>query len=304
MTFLQVLQKWGEYSSDVQFILQRSALDPANKPATNGPMSPPAQRSGKILPGGQKSQSVEPPAVWKPPPNPYAPTASGPNGGVIKSSAAARLSPDSGRGSDKTGSDSSYHENNTNGGAVPRTSSSQMNGGGIPRSASASQMPGGQNNSDYGFSKQQSMPALRPPAYRPPPGPSGGANRNSSPADPPPYREPPPPESRYGSTTAAASSSRSGLPTSVRPPHYSPPPTHRTPHLSRHPSRTSLAQQHHYQQQQQIPQGRGYLGQPQSQPHGLPYRQPPSQQQMQQPLHYKTNTFHVRNCDMTSHEIS
>ena len=91
----------------------------------------------------------------------------------------------------------------------------------------------------YGFTKQQSMPALRPPAYRqPPPGPA----RNSSPAEPPPYREPPPPGS-------------------VRPPHYSPPPTHRSTHLSRHPSRSSLGGS----------RGNNSGGFPQH--HGLPYRQ-------------------------------
>ncbi len=312
-----MLQKWGEYSGDVQFILQRSALDPGNKPppsqtGNNAPLSPQPQRTGKFLSQnpGQKAQSAEPPAVWKPPPNPYASAQSGPNG-PIKSAAAARLSPDSGRGSDKTGSDSSYHENSngvvrpshTTNGSVPPQGASLM-----PRSASASQMPYNQqhatsnpgSSSDYGFSKQQSMPALRPPAYRPPPGPAAGSvtqNRNSSPADPPPYRDPPPPESRYGTTTA---SGRGGQQThTVRPPHYSPPPTHRTPHLSRHPSRTSLVQQQfhqQHQQQQQLQQqyqlgGRpgGYGGQPQ--PHGLPYRQPPTQQQMQQPQqhHYKSN---------------
>ena len=119
------------------------------------------------------------------------------------------------------------------------------NGYNIPKSSSASQMPssGGlqqqEQTATYGFTKQQSMPALRPPAYRqPPPGPA----RNSSPAEPPPYREPPPPGS-------------------VRPPHYSPPPTHRSTHLSRHPSRSSLGGS----------RGNNSGGFPQH--HGLPYRQ-------------------------------
>jgi len=108
-------------------------------------------------------------------------------------------------------------------------------------------------------------------AYRPPPGPASGG-RNSSPAEPPPYREPPPPELRY---RGPSPSDRGGQhpPTSVRPPHYSPPPTHRTPHLSRHPSRGSL-----------VGGPRGY---PQ---HGLPYRQqqtqPYSNYQSYQPTDY------------------
>jgi len=81
----QVLHKWGEYSQDVQFILQRSSLDGGNR--GSGPLSPPLQRS-KFGPttgaanGPQqqqqqpaqntKARSVEPPppAVWKPPPFP------------------------------------------------------------------------------------------------------------------------------------------------------------------------------------------------------------------------------------------
>ena len=131
----------------------------------------------------------------------------------------------------------------------------------IPKSSSASQMPTStaatnwsETNGVYGFTKQQSMPALRPPAYRPPPPGPSGPGRNSSPAEPPPYREPPPPgsaENRF----RGQSPTRSGQ-YPVRPPHYSPPPTHRTPHLGRHPSRGSL------------------VGAPRNyQQHGLPYRQ-------------------------------
>jgi len=49
MIYFQVLQKWGEYSQDVQFILQRSALDAGSRP---GPLSPTPQRS-KFM-GGQQ----------------------------------------------------------------------------------------------------------------------------------------------------------------------------------------------------------------------------------------------------------
>ena len=118
----------------------------------------------------------------------------------------------------------------------------------------------------YGFAKQHSMPALRPPpAYRPPPGPSAQqSGRNSSPAEPPPYREPPPAET---SVRYRGPSPQNGP---VRPPHYSPPPTHRTPHLSRHPSRGSLIG---------APRGaQASSNYPQHQQHGLPFRQQPSTQ--------------------------
>ena len=94
--FFQVLNKWGEYSQDVQFILQRSALDGTknNAATTTGSamvsggqlMSPQLQRPnfggvpgpppasgtqpGQVRNTGviTKAQSAEPPAVWKPPP--------------------------------------------------------------------------------------------------------------------------------------------------------------------------------------------------------------------------------------------
>ena len=98
-------------------------------------------------------------------------------------------------------------------------------------------------------------------------------NRNSSPADPPPYRDPPPPPGvRFRPPMPSSPTNMPGArlqnnqhpsyrphqyqghqpsPTSVggngqyvtqtvRPPHYSPPPTHRVAHLSRHPSKSSL----------------------------------------------------------------
>lgn len=321
---LKVLQKWGEYSQDVQFILQRSALD--GKAQSAAPLSPPAQRTGKFLgPAGaqplqqqqqqqqqvRKAKSAEPPAVWKPPPpnhNPAATTGGGNPSrgpGYPDASAAARLSPDSGRGSDKTGSDTSngYNENGqartkpatSQPSQQPQQQQPQMVNGlppMIPRSASASQMPwssqpqqpgyhtggmglpppsaAGGYDAAYGFTKQTSLPTLRPPAYRPPP----HVGRNPSPADPPPYREPPQPGmvgNRYGGRQPGGpvpSSPTGGQRYPVRPPHYSPPPTHRTPHLSRHPSKSSLMQGHGGQQ-------RGGPYPPQN--HGLPYRQ---QQQM------------------------
>ena len=141
----------------------------------------------------------------------------------------------------------------------------------IPKSSSASNMPTSDPNAAaYGFAKQQSMPALRPPpAYRPPPGPATAVGRNSSPAEPPPYREPPPPETvRYRGSSPSQP---------VRPPHYSPPPTHRTPHLSRHPSRGSL-----------VGASRGY---PQHQQHGLPYRHQQSNQSYQ---NYHVSRFFIK----------
>ena len=138
IVLLQVLQKWGEYAQDVQFILQRSALDKANPSA---PLSPPTSRSK--FPGGPggvpptKAASAEPPAVWKPPP----PAASYPGTAVGNAAGAknggARLSPDSGRGSDRTGSDSSnsYPDHHSR-------LASHVNGfhNNIPKSSSASQV--------------------------------------------------------------------------------------------------------------------------------------------------------------------
>ena len=88
-----MLNKWGEYSQDVQFILQRSALDgmknnvsaPTMLPGQQlmspqlqrsnfggvpGPPVPSISQSGPIRGSGvmTKAQSAEPPAVWKPPP--------------------------------------------------------------------------------------------------------------------------------------------------------------------------------------------------------------------------------------------
>ena len=50
MLYAQVLAKWGEYSNDVQFILQRSPLDPATKP----PASPSPGKETKAGPGGRR----------------------------------------------------------------------------------------------------------------------------------------------------------------------------------------------------------------------------------------------------------
>ena len=282
-SLFQVLNKWGEYSQDVQFILQRSALDGAKNPAApsgavkSGPMSPQMQRnypagirppavSGGGLLAKAPAGIVEPPAVWKPPPPGYPPPQPR-KGGFNNNPTAegARLSPDSGRGSDKTGSDTSNSytdnkdnmKNNNSKAKIPQTSHPypMMNGGSgsynynnnVHRSVSASHMlwrlpppgasglppPPHDSESPYGFTKQTSMPVLQkqhPPAYKPPPNPV--PTSSSSPADPPPYREPPPaPGIRYRTPSSPK--------TTVRPPHYSPPPTHKT-HLSRHPSKSSL----------------------------------------------------------------
>lgn len=339
---LKVLNKWGEYSQEVQFILQRSSLDGMKNPGMlqpglhhpghqfkqPGPMlspqmsranlgppahpyaaatasgirpphhsaGPPGAMGGLLAKAPAASHPTttmgEPPAVWKPPPPGYPPPPQGHGGHTRKggpyhpasgSAAAAasnnnhnevgaRLSPDSGRGSDKTGSDTSnsYTENNkdsssslknNNGSSSSKkqqvVTASQNGGynGNVHRSQSTSQMGwgrlggGGQQTeeSPYGFSKQTSVPVLKgggalpPPAYKPPPNPASSIS-SASPADqPPPYREPPPPPGG-GRMLRQASSPSSGLPqpqSTVRPPHYSPPPTHKT-HLSRHPSRTSL----------------------------------------------------------------
>ncbi|XP_071743270.1 uncharacterized protein RASSF8 isoform X2 [Lepeophtheirus salmonis] len=216
---LKVLQKRGEYMSEVQFILKRSALDNSTKPpassapsnSSSHPLSPRLHRARYSSSAGLANHSKSLPpfeAVWKPPP-PGIPIGSKP----IDNN---RLSPDSGRGSDKTGSDTS------NG-----YSDKEMGGGVSGYRRYALGHPSQQPLPDYGFTN----PKTYPPAYRPPPPPHP---RNASPSDPPPYRAPPPPGVRF----------RPPKPTSptavVRPPHYSPPPVHRTPHLSRHPSKSSL----------------------------------------------------------------
>lgn len=217
---LKVLQKWGEYAADVQFILQRSALDSMSSLGSKSGQLPVASFSptANRKPMTKDHQPQQPAAVWKPPPptNP-------------------RLSPDSGRGSDRTvGSDTSYSdkEQQSRGGRVssqghpysgynPNGATSQMNG---------YRYPSGPPPTTNGY----------PPAYRPPPQP---VPRNSSPAAsssasefPPPYRNPPPPPRYRNGTNYPVAPGSGGV---VRPPHYSPPPTHRNA-LSRHPSRSSL----------------------------------------------------------------
>ena len=140
--------------------------------------------------------------------------------------------------------------------------------------------PPNSSQQSHASSSQQMMPppAYRPPPgpHNQAPMPQGSgtfSNRNSSPADPPPYRDPPPPPGvRFRPPMPSSPTNMPGArlqnqqqgpyrpnhyqahqsaPTSiggnshyvaqpVRPPHYSPPPTHRVAHLSRHPSKTSL----------------------------------------------------------------
>ena len=128
----------------------------------------------------------------------------------------------------------------------------------MPKSASTGGLTHHQQQhgmSGFGPSQQQPY-RYHPPAYRgpPPPGPAQVQQTrpaNPSPATsgefPPPYRNPPPPPS---SMAASSSYNRFAVPNTnygmmqpsypVRPPHYSPPPTQRSTHLSRHPSRSSL----------------------------------------------------------------
>ena len=119
----QVLAKWGEYSNDVQFILQRSPLDPVSKSPSSP--SPGQETKGPGYPGMKKSPTFPgtlPPsnqaAIWKSPPGVVSskPVVSASSGRLSELASAtrhlspevsARLSPDSGRGSDPTGSDTS-----------------------------------------------------------------------------------------------------------------------------------------------------------------------------------------------------
>ena len=193
---MQVLQNWGEYGHDVQFILQRSALEQSKKDNNPQPKQP----------------QQMPAAVWKPPP-----------------SANSRLSPDSGRGSDRTiGSNDSNNDTNTN-------KKTTMSASAILPSQQQQQRPRQQQQHQFHSQSNFFPPAYRqPPPFRPPYGSSNG----SSPADhPPPYRNPPP-----APRGSAVPSGKGGNPMQpqqqlVRP-HYSPPPTRS--HLSRHPSRSSL----------------------------------------------------------------
>lgn len=243
---LKVLAKWGEYSNDVQFILQRSPLDnKSSAPSSQhgkaakgdvkhqpGTGQPPASNTGGLVGQNIKKSStfsgqlnhisnpaLQQPAIWKSPPGmggtasmkPVVSSMSTGRLSDIKTGLAqgldgARLSPDSGRGSDPTGSDTSNFSDQekaqlrNTGGAVPRTSSSH----GLP--PSGYQPPGtyfhnsrftspspdrSQNQQEpaYGYSHGRAG-SINPPAYRPPPQP---LVRNPSPSDPPPYRDPPPP---------------------------------------------------------------------------------------------------------------
>ena len=237
----QVLAKWGEYSNDVQFILQRSPLDSGSK--SPGSPAPKEVKQG-FPPSGQSMKksstftgplpSHHQPAIWKSPPGvvSHKPIVSSVSSGRLSDlsrslapDTGARLSPDSGRGSDPTGSDTSNFSDQEKArvsGGVARTS--QVSGYTPPgwqvRSARFTSPSPDRGDHLYGYSR--SHPAL-PPAYRPPPQPS--SLRNSSPADPPPYRDPPPAPGTI--SPASPSVSRHGQQPPVRAPHYSPPPHHR-----------------------------------------------------------------------------
>jgi len=313
---VKVLAKWGEYSNDVQFILQRSPLDSKSsakgakgaKSGTNGGgqhIKKSSTFSGQLNqiagPNGAVSGHLQQQAaIWKSPPgvgtapNYPKPVVSSISTGRladIKDNLpsgldSARLSPDSGRGSDPTGSDTSNFSDQEKaqlrgaGGAIPRTNSSHVHppsgyqppGAYVRSNRFTSPSPDrSQGSIDHPYSQSQGRSlSSNPPAYRPPPQPTG---RNPSPADPPPYREPPPPP---GSQTNAQGYGRGRPPTSptqgrhnqrppphpssinqpphsptpprgasesshavVRPPHYSPPPHHREirgGHLAKGPS--------------------------------------------------------------------
>jgi len=246
---LKVLAKWGEYSNDVQFILQRSPLDPVSK-SPSSPAQPEAQ--GPAYPGMKKSPTFPgtlPPsnqaAIWKSPPGVVSskPVVSASSSRLSELASAAsasrhlspevsaRLSPDSGRGSDPTGSDTSnFSDQEKARGAQGVRSSHQAPVQGYTPPGWAGLRPGARLTSpspdrgpEYGYSQARGGPSL-PPAYRPPP----PALRNASPAsvsDPPPYREPPPPPpGARGPASPHPGRHVSGLP---RAPHYSPPPHHR-----------------------------------------------------------------------------
>ncbi|CAB4062697.1 RASSF7_8 [Lepeophtheirus salmonis] len=193
---LKVLQKRGEYMSEVQFILKRSALDNSTKPpassapsnSSSHPLSPRLHRARYSSSAGLANHSKSLPPFE-----------------AIRDEVLIKREV-----------------------TLPMVILIKKWGGGVSGYRRyALGHPSQQPLPDYGFTN----PKTYPPAYRPPPPPHP---RNASPSDPPPYRAPPPPGVRF----------RPPKPTSptavVRPPHYSPPPVHRTPHLSRHPSKSSL----------------------------------------------------------------
>ena len=110
-----------------------------------------------------------PAAVWKPPPNGHAPKYPA-GAGAGNGEAAARLSPDSGRGSDRTGSDTSnsYSDKEQHGGhgGHPKSHPSHLPAAGLPPppnpNGSGKQF-GSHPSSMHHPQQQQYFPA---PAYR------------------------------------------------------------------------------------------------------------------------------------------
>ena len=196
--------------------------------------------SGDINQINQMSQA----AIWKAPPGVVnsKPLVSSVSTGRLQEMKAdnARLSPDSGRGSDPTGSDTSNFSDQEKvrsgggggGGAVTRPGYPGYTPPGWQVRSARFSSPSPES---YGYSGGARCGPPPPPAYRPPPQPS--SYRNNSPAsDPPPYREPPPAPGSSRTHPASPSPGRQGLggrppphPSQavVRPPHYSPPPQHR-----------------------------------------------------------------------------
>jgi len=311
---LKVLTKWGEYSNDVQFILQRSPLD-NNKI----PLSPQLQRSknderkpeGSSQPTSQvkKSQTFSgqlhhqtSAAIWNSPPS-IKPKPLSTGNQVPKNTVPRepiRLSPDSGKGSDPTGSDTSNFsdQGHAHGFMGPGSSHSKIGGQPRPGSRFHSQSPDRGGESGYGSTKPRSK-SNPPPAYRPPPNPTYPITY-SSPSDPPPYRNPPPPPGSKNQPPTANSPTMRGQaspspsrgvglppphpspkmarnmtlhsPTPIKShqivrPHYSPPPHHRDmrghprgPSPGRSHPKSSPMREHPYNLQQNPTRGHGGYG--------------------------------------------
>lgn len=248
---LKVLAKWGEYSNDVQFILQRSPLD-SSKTTSPAPGKGDGVKKSNTYSGNLSNQGLTQPAIWKTPPvsgKPIIPGGRlGPESRPGAQDSAARLSPDSGQGSDPTGSDTSNFSDQEKalrggaGGAIPRPPNTGLPpsgytppGWGRGPTAHRITSPSPDRSGEYGYGRGGG-PGL-PPAYRAPPQPRDP--RQPSPADPPPYREPPPPPpglkspptTRQGlhpaNTQSTTPPRTSGPPIPRLTPHYSPPPHHR-----------------------------------------------------------------------------
>jgi len=250
---LLVIKKWGEYSYDVQFILQRSPLDPHKGGPTTSSSS---LKGGSTTPNPMKGPGEGMGAIWKSPPG---------VAGRLKPDT-ARLSPDSGQGSDPTGSDSSnFSSDIEKSKSLARPSHLLPPSGYIPPGWGRSRFksPSPDRPTEYGYTRGGAVP----PAYRPPP-----HVRNPSPNAPPPYRDPPAPPGSHSRGGPVPTSPTQGRHVSASPSRGLPPPHPHSPTPPRSGQYFSRAP-HYSPPPQHRDMGRGYKG-------ASPARSPASRVQM------------------------